>query len=204
MDAIYIVVQGESKGPFTRAQVQEMLARGEITPETLAWRDGMANWVPLAQLIGAAAPVAAPPPAPAAGVAPAVELSSSPLGYSRDELRHLATSQGLLMWAVLANILCGVAAKVVPPMVPHGNLIVGLLLIAMGLSVIIFTIYAVVRLGTDLRYPTWAIVLYCLSVFIPCVSLICLVVLTVQASKVLKAAGVRVGLMGGRVDDIPQ
>ncbi len=70
------------------------------------------------------------------------------------------------------------------------------------LCVVVFIIYAVARLASALRYPVWATVLYCIAVIIPCVGLICMVILAVQASKILKAAGVRIGLMGARAEDL--
>lgn len=48
----------ERKGPVTEAQLDELVTRGEVRPDTLVWRDGMVDWQPLA----AARPTAGAPP----------------------------------------------------------------------------------------------------------------------------------------------
>ncbi len=68
------------------------------------------------------------------------------------------------------------------------------------LAIVAFQIYALYSLGTSLRMSlVW---LYCIGLFIPIVGLLILLVISGKASKVLKAAGVRIGLMGGNADDI--
>jgi len=63
MADIYLHLNGEQKGPFPAEQVRTMLASGEITPDTLAWREGMGEWSRVATLLG-------PPPPPAPGALP--------------------------------------------------------------------------------------------------------------------------------------
>ncbi|PIE59489.1 MAG: TIGR00266 family protein [Desulfobulbus propionicus] len=63
----YTVVRGKSQGPFTTQQIQEDLAHGRLTGDTLVWRDGFSDWtliteVPELQQMPAVAP---PPPASA-------------------------------------------------------------------------------------------------------------------------------------------
>jgi hypothetical protein len=62
MDAIYIVRDGQQAGPFTRAQIDAMLASGEVTLDTMAWYDGLPNWAALGTIIGS--PAVPPAPAP--------------------------------------------------------------------------------------------------------------------------------------------
>jgi hypothetical protein len=62
---------GQQQGPFSIADVQRMLAQGALSPNDLAWQEGMPQWLPISQVIPAAAPappppMAAPPPAMAA------------------------------------------------------------------------------------------------------------------------------------------
>jgi GYF domain 2 len=188
MDAIYLVRDGQQAGPFTRAQIDEMLAKGQITPDTMAWYEGVANWAALGTLLGPQAVSGAVPPAPAP-IAPAAQTFGT--GFSKDDLRRICKAQNLLMWAVLANIVATILVKVL--------LLIGILI---ALGVVVFMLYALCQLTSALRYPTWATVLLCVTMFIPCVSLIVLVLVSGQASKFLKAAGVRVGLMGGKIEDI--
>ncbi len=187
MDATYVVLNGESKGPFTQAQVRDMLARGEVTPETLGWYEGLANWLPLSQILGASASA----PAPMASLAPATTAGSTETGFSKEELRHICWAQNLLMWAVLANIVGALLIKVLP--------FVGLV-IAVG--ILAYILYALCQLTYALRFPVWVMLLLCLTMCIPIISLLVLVIVSGRASKVLKAAGVRVGIMGGKIEDI--
>lgn len=54
---IYLGIRDQRKGPFTREQVQEMLRVGEVNLDTLSWKKGMADWIPLHRLLdGASAP----------------------------------------------------------------------------------------------------------------------------------------------------
>lgn len=48
--SIYLGINDEQVGPFTTEEVQAKLAAGEITEETLAWKEGMAEWAPLRTL----------------------------------------------------------------------------------------------------------------------------------------------------------
>ena len=61
----YAAINNQQAGPFTPQQVQEMIQKGELTKETLVWKQGMAGWeqagqVPdMANFFGAV-----PPPLP--------------------------------------------------------------------------------------------------------------------------------------------
>jgi len=54
----YYVEQGKQTGPVSDEQLDEMARNGRITPDTLVWREGMADWIPCrevrAQLVPAA------------------------------------------------------------------------------------------------------------------------------------------------------
>ena len=60
--AIYLLRDGgEQDGPFDSPQVQQKLHAGEIFLHTLAWQEGLTEWVPLSQIIRSPA---LPPPHP--------------------------------------------------------------------------------------------------------------------------------------------
>ena len=70
---IYLNLNGENIGPFTLPRISAKLVSGEVPPDTLAWREGLDNWYPLAHEhwaeVGisatvAPAPVAQPEPEP--------------------------------------------------------------------------------------------------------------------------------------------
>ena len=47
MNQIYLNINNQQAGPYDVAAVNEMLSSGQITPETLGWTQGMANWEPI-------------------------------------------------------------------------------------------------------------------------------------------------------------
>jgi uncharacterized RDD family membrane protein YckC len=64
---ITVLKENVPHGPFSRAEIEEKLARGEITPYSLAFVEGLAQWTPLRDVlarIDAAARPPAPPPVP--------------------------------------------------------------------------------------------------------------------------------------------
>ena len=54
-------------GPYTLEQVNAMLASGQLAADDLAWQEGTADWVPLADLQGV---LQVPPPRPGARAMP--------------------------------------------------------------------------------------------------------------------------------------
>ena len=63
----FAVVNGGQQGPFGMQQLSQMVAQKTITPETMVWKNGMANWsaansVP--ELAGLFMPATPPPPPP--------------------------------------------------------------------------------------------------------------------------------------------
>ena len=51
MSIIHVLRHDEPAGPFSEEEIQAQLARGELTPADYAWREGMADWQPLAEVI---------------------------------------------------------------------------------------------------------------------------------------------------------
>lgn len=46
-EAWHIEQKGERKGPFTAAQVTDMIRSNQLTRDSLSWRPGVADWTPL-------------------------------------------------------------------------------------------------------------------------------------------------------------
>ncbi len=61
MSWYYVDGAGQQAGPLDDAGLEAMTANGGITSETLVWREGMANWLPLREVKGGAASSQAPP-----------------------------------------------------------------------------------------------------------------------------------------------
>ena len=97
-------------------------------------------------------------------------------------IREVGLAQRLLLWAVLASF-------------------VGIVFRPAMLLTIPFQLYSVYKLAKALEMSSGASSGWLVAMFIPLVSLICLLVLNSRATKVLKQAGIRVGLMGAKVAD---
>lgn len=59
---IHISQNGTKIGPFDREEILRRLVSGELKGNDLGWQEGMADWVPLSQLIPPPAPASTPPP----------------------------------------------------------------------------------------------------------------------------------------------
>jgi len=57
----HYAVGGQQQGPIDDAQLDALIQAGQITQETLVWREGMANWQPLRQARPSSAASTAPP-----------------------------------------------------------------------------------------------------------------------------------------------
>src|SRR5690349_14601209 len=74
----HVVINQDQVGPMTAVDVQQRFAAGEIDSETYVWREGFADWLPMAQvdtfasLVASAPSASALPPAARAGGAEAV------------------------------------------------------------------------------------------------------------------------------------
>ncbi len=63
-DEWYLGVSGQQLGPFHIGDLRAQLSAGVLTPETLVWRNGMAQWVPARDLPELASLFGGPPPLP--------------------------------------------------------------------------------------------------------------------------------------------
>lgn len=70
-DRWYIAESGQRFGPFTTGELAQAVAAGRVGGATLVWTDGMADWLPAAQVpqlgsvLRSVPPVPPPPPPPA-------------------------------------------------------------------------------------------------------------------------------------------
>ncbi len=56
---IFVHRNGEDLGPFSIEEIREGLVRNDFSPEDKAWHDGLADWIPLAELAAVQRPAAA-------------------------------------------------------------------------------------------------------------------------------------------------
>ena len=114
-----------------------------------------------------------------------VRVTRPPVLYSKTELLDIATGQKAVIWLMLLSIAAYAAAFVMP----YIPLIVG-----------IISLMFIYRLAVSLKEPApWQ---YVVLGIIPCAGVIALLVINSRATSVLRARGIRVGLMGARRDDL--
>ena len=66
----FYVDNGKQAGPVDDLQLQQLAGTGVIQPDTLVWREGMANWQPYNQVAPAGSGFATPPPTAAPVLGP--------------------------------------------------------------------------------------------------------------------------------------
>jgi hypothetical protein len=95
---IYILQNGEQAGPYTRDQLQQFLAAGQVQGTDLAWREGLAEWVPLASIV----PVLAGKPSPAPVERPAPSAPTQPIRAEEPEPKSTSSRTWLKIIGALA------------------------------------------------------------------------------------------------------
>lgn len=51
LNTIHVILDGNVQGPFSREQILEMVGQGQLLGETPAWKEGLADWKRLDQLV---------------------------------------------------------------------------------------------------------------------------------------------------------
>ena len=90
---------GVQHGPVSEDALRRMIDSGELRPDELVWREGVAAWQPAREVPGLLDVVSmAPPPLPGPGEGPRVGVPTyvpgSPLGYARPRDQQ-AAPQGM-------------------------------------------------------------------------------------------------------------
>jgi len=139
------------------------------------------------------APVASPP-------RPAVSEDSP------SKVRAVGKAQRLVNYGIvlyLLLILINVAAEVVAVRaVRYGPSMASVLFPILSLGILLFILVAVGRLAYAL-HGIGNSVIYCFCMLIPCIGLIPLLFLNARATKYLKQNGVKVGLLGAKLNTLP-
>lgn len=89
MNNYHIAKDGKQTGPFEEAEVLRQIAAGVISPNDLCWREGMAEWQPIATVLNVASQTPYPPPIP--GTSPHAGAQSGPL------FLHISVGRLILM-----------------------------------------------------------------------------------------------------------
>jgi hypothetical protein len=122
----------------------------------------------------------------------------NPLNYAvpqRNDLREIATRQRAIMFCILAYIVLIVVRFVVPPPLV---LVIGLAILAVGVTSAVFVFMLAIAL-----YGTGAGIILGILTLIPIVGLIVLLIVNGKATSILRAHGIKVGLLGADPRQIP-
>ncbi|MEJ5989385.1 hypothetical protein WG902_05260 [Ramlibacter sp. PS3R-8] len=180
------------------AQLQKIATRtlasaGAATLSACIYRFDATGWQPYADL-----------PRPQPQVAPVVTAAARKVDDDDDDdeadaeeqvdagvdLDKVANGQRMLVLSILGSLLVnGVARSGVLSTLP---------IFAMYVVLGLYSLVGVVRLSSGLGKPTPSTILYMVLTFVPLVSLGAWIWLSVQATRQLRAAGWRVGLLGAR------
>lgn len=99
-DKIWIGRGGQKYGPYEEAVLRRWVQEGKVEPDVLAWRTGMAEWVPLATLLPGM-DVPPPMPPPSAGWAPRGFSAREDGGFAPDPRATFQTPPSLHWFVVL-------------------------------------------------------------------------------------------------------
>jgi hypothetical protein len=118
----YYAKNGAQQGPVALEDMKSRIAMGEIAPSDLAWREGMADWMPVSSIaelkLEPAPPRPEHPNMPAHTPVPAPMATSSPEPYRAPQASPSAApapyqgaqppSQGM----AIASLICGIVSLV--------------------------------------------------------------------------------------------
>ncbi|HUS36655.1 MAG TPA: DUF4339 domain-containing protein [Verrucomicrobiae bacterium] len=210
-------LNGQQLGPVTEEQLRQMVAAGQLNAATLIWREGMAEWQPIAAVIPGIAGTAVQcsvckemfpvdqtlqigGQTVCAGCKPRYMqgLREGAVAAGKNEMLYkIALHQRRVLMCFLALLTFNIGQVALSAIIP----MVAPLLMIGSLAAMIFGLFAVYRLAKALGYTA---ILYAIAMLIPCVNLLTLLVVISRATKVLKENGVKVGFLGVSKDTIEQ
>jgi len=126
----YYAKNGAQEGPITTEDLRAKIQAGEVAPGDLAWREGLADWMPVSTIPDLATQPAPPPAAPVSYGAPAPASAApyqAPVAPAQVVVPVPAPSNGLAIASMVCGILCflGCCVPVVSPILALVAIILG-------------------------------------------------------------------------------
>jgi hypothetical protein len=207
-------LNGQQQGPVSEEQLRQMVATGAISPETLVWREGMADWQPLASAV--------------AGVTSTVRCSVCGQMFPPDQtltisgkvvcanckpkfvqgLREGVVGQDASMYAIALNqrrLIMAFGVQLVFYFARIALLAtapaIGLIFSVGILGALLFMMVYVYRLARAMGQMG---ILYAIALVLPCIGWLILVMIVSRATSALKRAGVKVGFFGVSKETLEQ
>ncbi len=107
----FVAINEKQTGPMSLDKVKEHWDRGEVGPDSLCWREGYSDWLPLSEVKALAAVLAPKPPkpivVPTAVIPPGPSVVSVPV--------QSAFSAGGMVQTVQSEVQVPIAAAAAPP-----------------------------------------------------------------------------------------
>jgi len=130
---------------------------------------------------------------------PQTERRALPADQTIGELHEIAYRQKLLLYAILVNLV-----SVIPTFVLITHPVFRPLGWALWLGNIALELWCWYKVGLALKKPLPYIWFLSIGLFLPCISLLVLVVMNASATSALQKADIRVGLMGADLSAVQQ
>lgn len=114
---VWLARNGEKFGPYEPDLLRQWVAEGKVARDTMAWREGMAQWLPLDQVIDLGPAAAPPPPPPFGGDLPPMSARAGRSGFddlgreSVTDRRRALPSPPSMHWFALV-LLCIVTLNI--------------------------------------------------------------------------------------------
>jgi hypothetical protein len=119
-----------------------------------------------------------------------------------EDLRTVAMSQKAIIYCILGEVCTIPLRFAMNAMMPEAQLVAALLLLAfylvVGITAAVFIFMMAVKV-----YSTGVGVLLGILTLIPCIGLIVLLIINAKATSIMRQNGVRVGLLGANMSDLP-
>jgi hypothetical protein len=201
----YYSLNGQQQGPVSEEQLRQMVATGAIGPETLVWREGMADWLPVTSVVtGVTSTVRCSvcgqmfPPDQTLTISGKVVCATCKPRFVQGmregvvgqdgSLYAIALNQRKLILAFGVQLIfyfARVASVAVPPL--------ALIFSVAILGTLMFMMVYIYRLAKAMGQMGF---LYAIVLIFPCLGWLILVMIVSRATSALKRAGVKVGLFG--------
>lgn len=172
----YYAVEGNSHGPVTQAEFEQLVSVGTIRSDTLVWQEGMEDWLPYGRAAGADAGAPIPPRAPISHTHdPARDDANTFVGALKDgfsryvDFKTRSTRPQFWYWT-LWSIIFSIGSAMVDGILGAGeNGPVGLLV---SLATFLPSLAVAIRRLHDIGRTGW----WALLMFVPIIGWIVLIV----------------------------
>jgi hypothetical protein len=103
----YYSEAGQKRGPVSSAILKEMVAMGDLKPETLIWKDGLSEWVPAQKVKGLFPKDAPPVPPPIREPEPPIKIKAETPIQIKIERTEIGLTATIAKWVTIVwSVVC--------------------------------------------------------------------------------------------------